>query len=69
MEIIIAFIIGVLVGIAIRHRRPLGNLRLDRSDPDSGPYLFMELTTDLPDIVRRKYVTFRVRIEDFVPRK
>lgn len=78
------FIIGLALGLfimfvalfpplkaAFSRRRPIGNLRVDRSDPSDSPYLFLELDpgTDVNRIIRSKYVTFRVKLEDFIPHK
>ncbi len=72
MEIIIAlvaFAVGVAVGAFVCRERPLGNLRVDRSDPSCEPYLFLELGTDVYTIMRKRFVTFRVKIESFIPHK
>lgn len=67
MELAIGIVIGILIGAVLFRRRPVGNLRVDHSDPTSGPYLFLELGTDVGTVMRKKYVTFKVRIEDFLP--
>lgn len=67
MEIIIALIAGILIGAILFRKKPLGNLRVDRSDPTCEPYLFLELGTDVRTVMRKKYVTFKVRVEDFLP--
>ena len=67
MELAIGIVIGILIGAILFRRRPVGNLRVDYSDPTSGPYLFLELGTDVGTVMRKKYVTFRVRVEDFLP--
>lgn len=67
MELAIGIIIGVLLGVVLFRRRPLGNLRVDRSDPTSEPLLFLELGTDVRTIMRKKQVMFNVRVEDFLP--
>lgn len=67
MELAIGIVIGVLLGIVLSRRRPLGNLRVDRSDPTSEPLLFLELGTDVRTIMRKKQVVFKVRVEDFLP--
>lgn len=67
MELAIGILIGVLLGIVLFRRRPLGNLRVDRSDPSCEPLLFLELNTDVRTIMRKKRVVFKVRVEDFLP--
>ena len=44
MELII-LLIGILIGLLIERyifqEKQIGSLRVDHSDPDSGPYLFL----------------------------
>lgn len=70
MEIIIAIIsviVGIVIGRLTHHERPLGDLRVDRSDPTCEPYLFLELDTDVRTIMHKKHATFRVKVENFIP--
>lgn len=70
MEIVIAIvsiIVGIVIGRLTHRERPLGDLRVDRSDPSCEPYLFLELDTDVYSIMRKKNATFRVKIENFIP--
>lgn len=67
MELAIGIVVGILIGAILFRCRPVGNLRVDHSDPTSGPYLFLEFGTDFGTVIRKKYVTFKVRVEDFLP--
>ncbi len=67
MELAIGIVIGILIGAILFHRRPSGNLRVDHSDPTCGPLLFLELSTDVGTVMRKKCVTFKVRVENFLP--
>ena len=70
MEIVIAIvsvIIGIVIGRLTHRERPLGNLRVDQSDPTDKPYLFLELDTDVRTIMHKKHATFRVKVENFIP--
>lgn len=69
MELIIGIIIGLVVGTLIFRRRhiPVGELRIDRSDPTSEPFLFLELYTDVRTISGMKTVTFDVLNKNFLP--
>jgi len=69
LSIIIAFVIGVLVGTIIHRDRPVGDLRVDHSDPDDGPYLFLKLDTDVASIMNKSRVVLRVKVKDFLPHK
>ena len=64
---LICLIAGILIGKALFQPKTFGNLRVDRSDPTDAPYLFLELTTDVTNVIHQKYVTFKVRAEDFLP--
>ena len=45
MSLIIVLLIGVVIGTLVSRfifrEKPVGSLRVDESDPDSGPYLFL----------------------------
>jgi len=67
MEIVFAVLLGVLIGIAVSHRRSVGYLRVDCSDPDSAPYLFIELNVPIARLLRSKTVRVKIKREDFLP--
>lgn len=71
MEVVYAVVgimIGFIVSFIIRQKRPVGFLRIDKSDPD-GPYLFLELKKSVDEIVTQRTVLLEVKSEDFIPRK
>ena len=64
MELIICIIVGIIIGIVFGRRvfrsDVVGSLRVDQSDPDSGPYLFLELSHEGVDaIYKKKYVVLK----------
>lgn len=71
MNLIIIFVTGVLVGcvvaLSIFRKRSVGSLRIDVSDPDDGPYLFLELSKDLGVMYKKKYVTFKINTKKLTP--
>lgn len=71
MNLIIIFVIGIFVGYVIAllifRTRSVGSLRIDTSDPDDGPYLFLELSKDMDVVYQKKYVTLRVNTKSFIP--
>lgn len=73
MELIIIFGIGVLIGciltIIIFRTRSVGSLRIDISDPDDSPYLFLELSKDIREIYKKKHVMMKVNFKNFIPHK
>lgn len=67
---IITFIGGAVVGgiltfFALRSTT-IGYLRVDESDPNDGPYLFLELFKRIPNICAKKYVLLKVKVENFI---
>lgn len=78
MQLIAGLLIGVLVGVGLMliplkiiivDYRPIGDLRVDRSDPNDAPLLFLELDsgTNVGTIMRCKRAVFRVKLENFLP--
>lgn len=68
MELILCMIIGIIIGIVfgrqVFRRDVVGSLRVDQSDPDSGPYLFLELSHKGADaIYKKRYVVLKVNIK------
>ena len=73
MELII-LVIGILIGLFIERyifqEKPIGSLRVDQSDPDSGPYLFLELDRSGADaIYKQRYVRLRVELKNYISHK
>lgn len=71
---IIAFLAGFLCGFAVScikssRKEPVGDLRIDTSDPDDNPYLFLELSKDLNFVRRKKYITLKVNTISYIPHK
>lgn len=74
MEIVIAvamFVVGIIVGIMIanKHNKPIGTLRIDQSDPDEAPYLFLELSEDPMKLMSSTYVTLKVNAKNYISHK
>jgi len=73
MYYVITFLAGVLVGgIIIMVKLILntdGTLRLDDSDPNEPPYIFLELRNNPENLYKKKYATLKVSIKNFIPRK
>ena len=47
--------------------KPSGKLHVETSDPD-GPYIFLELYTDVADVSRKKRVMFEVDLTNYISR-
>ena len=72
MEIFIGIIVGVIVGIFcgkyIALKKTAGSLRVDQSDPNSGPYLFLELSQrGISELYRKKHIVLKIDISDYIP--
>jgi hypothetical protein len=61
---LVIFVIGWVVGYATRliakHKKPSGNLLVDSTDPD-GPFIFLEATDSLTNIIKQKEVMLKVK--------
>lgn len=74
MAIVIAILIGILAGMFMSRfifkEKSVGSLRVDQSDPDSGPYLFLELNRDTADAIYNKhYIRLRVDLKNYISHK
>lgn len=78
MQFVIGLLVGLLIGAVVlfAYRRasrrlyhPIGDLRVDRSDPVDAPLLFLELDpgTNVGTIMQSDYALFRVKLENFLP--
>ena len=65
--------LGVIAGYNLAlmriHSKTFGVIRIDRSDPDDGPYMFLE-TKQHPDaLMNERFVIFEVCNENFISSK
>lgn len=65
---IIGIVCGTFIGRLLLKKHSVGTLRIDNSDPD-GPYLFLELSTNIPSFSKKKQVTLNVLDESYLPQK
>ena len=71
MSLITVLLIGTVIGLILSRfifkEKPVGLLRVDQSDLDSGPYLFLELSHEGANaIYKKKYVLLKVNIQDYI---
>lgn len=68
MEVIL-ILAGVVIGIGIAmiifRAYFIGTLRIDKSDPNEEPYMFLELDKGIGDISSKKHVVLRVSTENY----
>ena len=70
MSIIVAILLGVLIGIVVMAIGfmflVVGVLRVDHSDFNDSPYLFLELSKELPFVINKKYVILKVSRKNYI---
>lgn len=66
---IIGLLIGLFLGNILSEEKPIGTLRMDQSDPDEKPYLFLELSKETDFLKDKKRVTLDVNIENYISQK
>lgn len=71
--LIIGLLVGLLIGgVAVTKKMifsSVGALRIDTSDPDDNPYLFLELSTDLNLVLSQEYVVLKVNTSNYISQK
>lgn len=65
---LLSIVAGYLLALIRNNKEPMGTLRLDRSDPDEPPYLFLELDdpSSISKIEKKSDVTFRVNLNSYI---
>ena len=58
--------VGVGIGCIIRRHKPSGYIRIDRSEPDEPPMLFLESHIGIHELSKKKYVTYKVKMENYI---
>ena len=64
--VLLGFVVGMVFFLICLAARSIGTLRVDQSDPTEQPYLFLELDKPVENIVKEKYVLFRVSKKNFI---
>ena len=63
-------VMGLVVYSSVtRLKKSQGKLNIDYSDPDDGPYLFLELKVPIADVVSKKQVLFDVNVTQYISQK
>lgn len=68
----LSFLFGVAIGVITMSLliRSVGVIRIDQSDPDDRPYLFLEINRGCYEkLLRSKKVIFEVRKENYISQK
>ena len=73
----LGFSLGVLVGMIISLVSTLivartitaGTLRIDKSDPQDDPYMFLEISKGVGDLADRKHIILTVSTKSYISQK
>ena len=69
----VVFLFGVLMGSLIRQflikTKNAGSLRVDRSEPDEPPKLFLELNVDMNTLSSSDFIKLQVKNENYISQK
>ena len=57
------------MGWLFKKPKTVGTLRIDRSDPDEAPYIFLELKVNPEVLEHESYVNLRVSRENYISQK
>ena len=63
---LLGFMVGIVSFLVYLIVRSVVTLRVDQSDPTEPPYLFLELDKPVENIVKEKYVLFKVITKNFI---
>lgn len=69
----VGIVLGMSIFFAINRARSkknsIGTLRIDNSDPDDGPYLFLELKTPVDKVKKMSRVSMNVEVSNYLSQK
>lgn len=69
LSCVVGVIIGIVIGYFIRRHHTIGNLRIDHSDTDDYPYVFLEMDSSSGGICwisRQKYIVLKVLVKNYI---
>jgi hypothetical protein len=69
LSCVIGVIIGTLISYFVRRHYTIGNLRIDNSDIDDSPYMFLEMDSSnggVRWISKQKYIVLNVLVKDYI---
>ena len=66
---VLAFFLGFAISTVVNREDPIGDLRIDESDPEDGPYLFLELKNKPSTFKNFKGVVLNVINESYISQK
>lgn len=67
--LLVGYLLGCIVTMLIFRKFIVGVLRVDRSDPDDQPYMFLELSKSTDAVTSKKYVILKVHDENYISQR
>lgn len=67
--IVLGTIIGSIVTLIYKNTHVVGNLIIDRSDPDDKPYIFLQISRELAYVSQKNVISVKVKNKNFVTQK
>lgn len=64
--VLIGLVVGTGIGYLATRSKPSGYIRIDRSDPDEPPMLFLESRINIYELSKKKYVTYEIKTENYI---
>lgn len=64
--VLIGLVVGTGIGYLVTRSKPSGCIRIDRSDPDEPPMLFLESRINIYELSKKKYVVYEVKTENYI---
>lgn len=66
LYIIAALVLGFAIGRLSNIKQVIGVIRVDNSDPEDGPYLFLELKKGMAKFEHGDIVSFKINTESYI---
>lgn len=69
--IIIGFVLGLVAAALVDKiiNKSAGDIVVDSSDPEDGPYLFLEIHTPMHQFINSEKVTLNVKMKSYISQK
>ena len=64
--VLIGLAVGVGIGYLIRKPKVCGYIRIDQSEPDEPPKLFLESHIGIYEMSHKKHVMYKVKVENYI---
>lgn len=70
LKLILILLLGIAIGVVstvvISRKKAVDELLVDTSDPEDGPYMFLNLKHTPVEIMQKKHVTLKITITNLL---